>query len=201
MSMSEQRVYVKDLQFGLYNRPANPELFIIDHRQDIEERMYWASVWLTEGGHVVTFCWKKQFMVEVLGPANGLRPRNGVLQQFPLRGERTCRQCCEEGLQYVMAGQVERMSKKVFGSVYQDVLGRAQSRGTLVLHGRTDMAESRFAYVEIEARERELHVTACHAFPEELAMAKTQSIFKAPAKSRRVSKIAKKNDQERSPKQ
>ncbi len=100
-----------------------------------------------------------------------------------------------------MAGQVERMSKRVFGSVYQDVLGRAQSRGTLVLHGRTDMAESRFAYVEIEARERELHVTACHAFPEELAMARTQSIFKAPVKSRRVSKPTKKSDQERSPKQ
>ena len=201
MSMSEQRVCVGDLQFGLYNRPAHPELFKIDHRQDIEERMYWASVWLIEGGHVVTFCWKKQFMVEVLGGADGLRPRNGVLQKFPLRGERTCRQCCEEGLKYVMAGQVERMSEKVFGSVYEDVLARAQSRGTLVLHGRADMAASRFAYVEIEARERELHVTACHAFPEELAMAKTQSIFKAPAKSRQVGKPAKKSDRGRSPKQ
>ena len=201
MSMSEQRVCVGDLQFGLYNRPAHPELFKINHRQDIEERMYWASVWLIEGGHVVTFCWKKRFMVEVLGGADGLRPRNGVLQKFPLRGERTCRQYCEEGLRYVMAGQVERMSEKVFDSVYQDVLARAQSRGTLVLHGRADMAASRFAYVEIEARERELHVTACHAFPEELAMAKTQSIFKAPAKSRQVGKPAKKNDRGRSPKQ
>jgi len=201
MSMSEQRVCVGDLQFGLYNRPAHPELFKIDHRQDIEERMYWASVWLIEGGHVVTFCWKKQFMVEVLGPADGLRPRNGVLQKFPLRGERTCRQRCEEGLGYVMAGQVERMSEKVFASVYEDVLARAQSRGTLVMHARAHMAESRFAYVEIEARERELHITACHAFPEELAMAKTQSIFKAPAKSRQVGKRAKKSDRGRSPEQ
>ncbi len=100
----------------------------------------------------------------------------------------------------MMAGQVERMSKKVFASVYQDVLARAQSLGTLVLQGRADMAESRFAYVEIEARERELHVSSCHAVPEELAMAKTQSIFNAPAKSRRVSKTAKKSDQGRSPK-
>ena len=198
MSTSEQRVGVRNLQFGLYNRPAHPELFKIDHRQDIKEREYWAGVWLTEGGHVATFCWKKQFMVEILGPADGLRPRNGVFQKFPLRGERTCRQCCDDGLKYVMAGQVERMSKKVFGSVYQDVLARAQSRGTLVLHGRTDVAESRFAYVEIEARERELHVTACHAFPEELAMARTQSIFKAPAKPRRVNKTAQKSNQERS---
>ncbi len=101
----------------------------------------------------------------------------------------------------MMAGQVERMSKKVFGSVYEDVLARAQSQGTLVLHSRADIAESRFVYVEIEARERELHVTACHAFPEELAMAKTQSIFKAPAKSRQVGKPAKKSDRGRSPKQ
>ena len=201
MSVSEKRVCVGDLQFGLYSRPAHPELFKIDHRQDIEERMYWASIWLIEGGHVVTFCWKKQFMVELLGGGDGLRPRNGVLQKFPLRGERTCRQSCEEGLKYVMAGQVERMSKKVFASVYQDLLGRAQSRGTLVLHGRTDRAESRFAYVEIEARERELHVSTCHAFPEELAMARTQSIFKAPAKPRRVGKTIKKTERGRSPKQ
>ncbi len=201
MSVSEKRVCVGDLQFGLYNRPAHPELFNIDHRQDIEERMYWASIWLVEGGHVVTFCWKKLFMVEVLGGGNGLRPRHGVLQRFPLRGERTCRQRCTQGLGYVMAGQVERMSKKVFASVYQDVLARAQSRGTLVLHGRTDRAQSRFGYVEVEARERELHVTTCHAFPEELAMAKTQSIFKAPVKSRRVGKPARKSDQGQSPKQ
>ncbi len=101
----------------------------------------------------------------------------------------------------MMAGQVERMSKKVFASVYQDVLARAQSQGTLVLHGRADMAESRFAYVEIEARQRELHVSTCHAFPEELAMARTQSIFKAPAKPQPVGKKAKKSDQGQSPKQ
>ncbi len=200
MSASEQRVCVGDLQFGLYNRPAHPELFRIDHRQDVKERMYWASVWLIEGGHVVTFCWQKQFMVEILAGANGLGPRNGVLQKFPLRGERTCRQSCEEGLGYVMAGQVERMSKKVFASVYQDVLTRAQSRGTLVLHGRTNTTESLFAYVEIEARERELHVNTCHAFPEELAMAKTQSIFRAPSKPRRVRKTSNKADRRRSPK-
>ncbi len=198
MKMPEQRVCVGDLQFALYDRPPHPELFKIDHRQDIEERKYWASVWLIEGGHVVLFCWKKRFMVEHLSGGDGGRPLNGVLQKFPLRGERTCRQCCEEGLKYVMAGHVERMSEKVFSSVYQEVLGRAQSRGTLVLHGRSDRAKSPFAYVEVEARESELHVTSCHAFPGELAMAKTQSIFKAPSRVERSGKTTNKADRGRS---
>ena len=192
MSSSEQRVCVADLQFSLYERPAHPELFKIEYRQDVAERMYWASIWLIDGGHVVTFNWKKYFLVELLTAEHNLGPRCGLLQKFPLRGERSCRQCSEEGLEYVMAGQVERMSQQVFDSTYQDVLATAQSRGTLVLRGAADNLKAPFVYAEIEARNSELHVTTCHAFPSELAMAKTQSIFKAPVKSPRGQSTAKK---------
>ena len=91
-----------------------------------------------------------------------------------------------------MAGQVERMSQQVFDSTYQDVLATAQSRGTLVLRGAADNLKAPFVYAEIEARNSELHVTTCHAFPSELAMAKTQSIFKAPVQSLRGQNTAKK---------
>jgi len=184
MSVPEQRVSVADLQFSLYERPAHPELFKIEYRQDVKERMYWASIWLTNGGHVVTFHWKKYFLVELLGAVGGLSPRRGLLQKFPLRGEKTCRQHCKEGLKYIMAGQIERMSQQVFTSIYQDVLATAQSRGTLVLRGAADNLKVPFVYAEIEARNSELHVSTCHAFPDELAMAKTQSIFKAPSQLR-----------------
>ena len=199
MGAHEQQIGTANLQFALYDRPAHPELFRIDHRQDVEERSYWASVWLIKGGHIVTFCWKKQFFLEMLTGQHELHPRNGMLQKFPLRGERTCRQFSESGIRYVMAGQIERMSEKVFASVYQDVLSTAQSRGTLVLHGGANNKISSFAYVEIETRQSELHVTSCHAFPAELAMAKTQSIFKAPARTKRTANPAKKTDQRRSP--
>ena len=192
MSSPEQQVSLADLQFSLYERPAHPELFKIDFRQDVEERTYWASVWLIEGGHVVTFNWKKYFLVEMLAGGNGLGPRRGLLHKFPLRGEKTCRQHGEEGLEYVMAGAVERMSQHVFASTYQDVLATAQNRGTLVLRGTADNLNVPFVYVEIEARNSELHISTCHAFPDELAMAKTQSIFKAPAKSPRNRSTAKK---------
>ena len=192
MSIHEQRVCVADLQFSLYERPAHPELFKIEYQQDVQERLYWASVWLIDGGHVVTFNWKKYFLVELLAAGYRLGPRRGLLQKFPLRGERTCQQCSEAGLKYVMAGQIERMSQKVFASTYQNVLATAQSRGTLVLHGEADNLKVPFVYAEIEARNNELHVTTCHAFPDELAMAKTQSIFRAPVKSPRSQGTAKK---------
>ena len=194
MSIPEQGVGVRDLQFALYERPAHPELFKIEYRQEVRERMYWASIWLIDGGHVVTFHWKKYFLAELLAGGYGPRPRRGLLRKFPLRGERTCRHCGEEGLKYVMAGQVERMSEKVFGSTYQDVLATAQSRGTLVLRGTADDAKVPFVYAEVEARTSELHVTTCHAFPGELAMAKTQSIFEAPVKPRPSRSTVKKAD-------
>lgn len=182
MSTFKVPVSVKDLQFCLYDRPMHPELFEIEHRQDVQERDYWASIWLINGGHVASFCWKKCFLVELLSPAYSLRGRNGILQKLPLRGERTCRQHTEVGLQYIMAGQVERMSKKVFASIYDELLVTAQSRGTLILRGDRNTPTAPFAYAEIEARDAELHVTTCHAFPEELAMARIQSIFKTPGK-------------------
>lgn len=199
MSRSNQQVSVGDLQFALYSRPAHPELFRIEHSQEVQEREYSASVWLIEGGHVVTFCWKKNYIVEILAGARELRPRGGVLQEFALRGEKTCRQCSEEGLKYVMAGNIERMSEKVFASIYQDTLATAQSRGILVLRGTSETATAPFAYAEIEARDSELHITTCHAFPDDLAMAKTQSIFKAPAGSRRLGNAANKSQQKQSP--
>ena len=184
MSISEQQVSLADLQFSLYERPAHPELFAIEYRQDVKERSYWASIWLIDGGHVVTFYWKKNVLLEILGRIGGLGPRRGLLHRFSLRGERTCRHSCEAGLKYVMAGQVERMSPRVFADTYQDVLAIAQSRGTLVLRGHAEDLKVPFIYAEIEARDSELHVSTCHAFPDELAMARTQSIFKAPSTPR-----------------
>ena len=95
MSSPEQKVCVADLQFSLYERPTHPELFKIEYRQDVAERMYWASIWLIDGGHVVTFNWKKYFLVELLTAEHNLSPHCGLLQKFPLRGERSCRQCGE----------------------------------------------------------------------------------------------------------
>ncbi|NIA06331.1 MAG: DUF2617 family protein [Actinobacteria bacterium] len=181
MSVPEQQISVGDLQFSLYERPAHPELFRIEYRQDVKERSYWASIWLIDGGHAVSFYWKKHFLTELLRGVGGLGPRRGLLHKFLLRGERTCRHSCEAGLKYIMAGQVERMGRQVFADTYQDVLATAQSRGTLVLRGPAEDLKVPFVYVEIEARDTELHVSTCHAFPDELAMARTQSIFKAPS--------------------
>ena len=190
MGLPEQEISVTDLQFSLYERPAHPELFRIEYCQDIKERSYWASVWLIDGGHVVSFCWKKHFLTELLMSADGLGPRRGLLHRFPLRGERTCRHACEAGLKYIMAGQVERMGPRVFADTYQDILATAQSRGTLVLRGPAEDLKVPFVYVEIEPRDAELHVCTCHAFPDELAMARTQSIFKAPSTPRRGRRTA-----------
>ena len=85
----------------------------------------------------------------------------------------------------MMSGQVEQMSKKVFASVYDELLVTAQSRGTLILRGDRNTPTAPFSYAEVDARQTELHITTCHAFPDELAMAKTQSIFQAPKKVRR----------------
>lgn len=43
---------------------------------------------------------------------------------------------------------------------------------------------SPFTFVDLEAREREFHVHAYHAFPEELTLLKTQSIFEVAVPKR-----------------
>ena len=173
-----QRQCLSRLRFYLYDRPLHPELFDIYHDHHIVKKGYEAQVWVTGCSHVIGFFRDRMSLLEVTGDSDGDLPQRGLLVELPFRGERDHERKRSEGINYMMSFQVETMSPAVYTKTHHD-LARQGSRHGLFVPFPTWMVHSLtpFSYIDYQAKPNELHVYAFHAFPDDLTIVKTQSIF------------------------
>jgi len=174
-----QKQRLSNLRFYLYDRPLHPELFDIYHDHHIVKKGYEAQVWVTGCSHVIGFFRQGASFVEVTADAESTLPQRGLLLELPFRGERDHECKRAESINYMMNFQVESMSPAVYSRTHHD-LARIGARRGLFVPFPMWMNRSRltpFTYIDYEAKPNELHVFAFHAFPEDLTIVKTQSIF------------------------
>lgn len=174
---------VEDLQFCLYQRALHPELFRIDRVKRVAQARYQAEIWVTGLAHVVTVQCGDQILTEVITEDNELLPKVGLATSFRFRGERDHAQSFDADVKYILSTQVERMTPQLFPATHRDYVHYAQDRGLFVpfdewMHDGL----APFSFVDFDARDHEFHVHAYHAFPEELTLLKTQSIFEIGAR-------------------
>ncbi len=177
MSIS-QKQDVGSLRFYLYDRPLHPELFKIYHDHHIIKKAYEARIWVTGCTHVISFFRDRSSMVEVTAGADNFLPERGQLLEIPFRGERDheCKRAMD--INYMMNFQVEQMSPAVYSTTHHDLARLGAQRGLFVpfpmwmSHSLTP-----FTFIDYEAKANGLHVFTFHAFPDELTIVKTQSIF------------------------
>lgn len=177
MSIGQQQ-RLASLRFYLYDRPLHPELFDIYHDHHIVKGSYEAQVWVTGCSHVIGFYRGGQSLVEVTAGADDELPQRGRLLELPFRGEKDHEFKRAEGISYMMSFQVETMSPAVYSRTHHE-LARLGSRRGLFVPFPMWMCRSLtpFTYIDYHAKVDQLHVFAFHAFPEELTVVKTQSIF------------------------
>lgn len=178
MERGQTKQRVDELLFCLYQRPIHPELFQIQRIKRLRQARYQAEIWITGLSHVVTVQAGKQILTELVVEEAGLLPKNGLTTSFRFRGERDHAQSFDDGLKYILSTQVERMSPQLFPATHRDYVHYAQNRGLFVSYD--DVAHdglAPFSFVDFDARDHELHIHAFHAFPEEMTLLKTQSIF------------------------
>ncbi len=169
---------VEELLFCLYQRPIHPELFHIHRVKRLRQSRYQAEIWITGLSHVVTVQVGSQILTELVGEENELLPKAGLATSFRFRGERDHAQSFDAGLKYIVSTQVERMTPQLFPATHRDYVHYAQNKGLLVTFDDwTHDGLAPFSFVDYDARDHELHIHAFHAFPEELTLLKTQSIF------------------------
>jgi len=173
-----QKQSVSSLRFLLYDRPLHPELFDIYHDHHIVKGGYEAQIWVTGCTHVIGFFRNGLSLVELTVHAGGLLPKRGLLLELPFRGERDHEYKRAEGINYMMNFQVESMSSIVYSKTHHD-LARLGARQGLFVPFPMWMSRTLtpFTYIDYEAKPNELHVFTFHAFPEDLTVVKTQSIF------------------------
>jgi len=178
------RQRVDDLCFCLYQRPIHPEFFHIHRVRRIEQARYTAEIWVVGLAHSVTLQCGDQILTELLTDDSEALPKSGLATSFRFRGERDHVQTFTKGLRYILSTQVERLTPQIFPATHRDYVHYAQTRGIFVLFKEWEHdGLCPFTFIDFDARDHELHVHAFHAFPEDLTLLKTQSIFEIGRRS------------------
>ena len=178
MERGRTRQRVEELQFCLYQRGLHPELFQIHRVKRIAQQRYQAEVWVVGLAHVVTVQSGDQVLTELITEDNELLPKAGLAASFKFRGERDHAQSFPNGMKYILSTQVERMTTQLFPATHRDYVHYAQNRGLFVSFDEwAHDGLPPFSFVDFDARDHEFHVHAFHAYPDELTLLKTQSIF------------------------
>ncbi len=173
-----QKETVASLRLLLYNRPLHPELFEIycDHR--VTRAGYEAHFWVTGCSHLIGLYRDGGSAVELTACAEAELPKRGRLLDVPIRGERYHYRNPAEGINYMMSFQVESMSPAVYAKTHQELVDQSARGGVFVsLDNQTSGPLTPFTYIDYDARVSRLHVFAYHAFPQELTIVKTLSLF------------------------
>lgn len=169
---------VEELHFCLYQRAVHPELFHIHHVKRIERSRYHAEIWIVGLAHVVTVQCGDQILTELITEDTELLPKTGLATSFRFRGERDHAQSFNGGMKYILSTQVERMTPQLFPATHRDYVHHAQNRELFIpFEDWAHNGLAPFTFIDYDARDHEFHVHAFHAFPEELTLLKTQSIF------------------------
>lgn len=171
-----------DLNLFVFERALHPELFQRYAAYRVAQGRYYADVWIIGLGHVVTVTSGARSLTELLARESEMLPTRSILTRFKLKGERDLEKRTADGWGYMVSTQVETMDEALYKSNHYDLLRHAEKRGSFRTYDHwADGELVPFSYIDHEARDREFHVHAFHAFPHERTLVKTQSIIELPA--------------------
>ncbi|TWU47416.1 hypothetical protein Poly51_52160 [Rubripirellula tenax] len=184
--MLSVRPKVAELAFHVFSRSLHPELYTIHKSRRVERDNYSAQIEITNCGHVVTWNAGGLTLCEVATSAHQPLPRRRLLLSKPLKGSRTERADCRQGIDYRTHFQLEPVDPDMFWMVQQQ-LGSGPTEG--LLHnfdasGR--MALGALSYVSVEMRRHSMLVQAIHTFPDDFAIVKVESLFSIDAGNKSV---------------
>ncbi len=179
--MLSVRPKVAELVFQLYGRSLHPELFEIYQSRTIERGDYQVTIQITSAGHLITWKYGDLLLTEVATSAHHPLPQKRRLMSYRLRGERQDQLQCRGGIEYEMSFSLEPTRPDKF-LAYQQQLSLHATRGGMLQRfdasGRLDMGA--MSYINVDSRDRILHVQAFHTFPDDCAVLRIQSFFQLP---------------------
>jgi hypothetical protein len=178
MDTPRAKVAVSELVFSLYQRPLHPELFSISEKRHIRTEKYEVIIWVTDCSHVVSVFANQTCLSELISTPNQPLPKRCLIERFQFRGQRSHKCTLSHGLSYITDFQVEKMSANLYRQSHYDLERFARNRGVFVNFSPSPVGGLEpFSYIDFEARRSDLHVHAFHAYPDQLTIIKTQSLF------------------------
>lgn len=178
MDLPRTNLTVSELQFSLFQRPLHPELFNIYANRQLKTDRYEAVIWVTGCSHVISVFTKGGCLTELISAADQLMPKRGLVERFRFPRERSYKCTVSSGLSYMTDFQIEKMSRNLYRQSHTDLERFARNRGMFINFPRLAVnGLVPFSYVDFEARRNELHIHTFHAYPDQITIIKTQSLF------------------------
>jgi len=178
MELPQINIAVNQLTFSLFQRPLHPELFQIYASRKLKTEKYEAWIWVTGCTHVVSVFADNACLSEVVSAPGQLLPHRGLVERFQFRGPRTHKCTLSRGISYMTDFQVEKMSPNLYRQSLTDLERFARNRGVFVKFSELEVGSLEpFCYIDFEARRSELHIHTFAAYPDQVTMIKTQSLF------------------------
>ena len=178
MESPQINVAIDELTFSLFQRPLHPELFQIYAKRELKTEKYEAVIWVTGCTHVVSVFVGDLCLSEVISGPGQMLPQRGLIERFRFRGPKSHKCSLSRGVSYMTNFQVEKMSQNLYRQSHMDLERFARNRGVFVKYpGLESGGLQPFCYVDFEARQSELHIHAFAAYPDQVTMIKTQSLF------------------------
>ena len=171
-----------DISLYLFDRGLHPELFRHYAETRVSQGRYHADLWIVGLGHLVTVTLGSRSLTELICAESDHLPTRGVLARFRFKGERDYERAGPDGWNYMLSTQVENMEEPLYKAVHHDLVRHAVKNGLFVSYDRAGASGelAPFSYIDHEARDREFHIHAFHAFPQECTIVKTQTIIEVP---------------------
>ena len=175
---TSQKLSSSSLRFRLYTRPLHPEFFDIYHDHHVVQKDYEAQLWVTGCTHLIAFHHQGRSLVEVTASCDSELPPRGRILDMPFRGEKDHEYRGQDGIKYLVNFQLELMSPMAYTRTHHELARLGAKRGLFVPFPMwMSKSLTPFSYLDYETRPDQLHVFSFHAFPEDLTIVKTQTIF------------------------
>ena len=178
MEWPKINVTVGELTFSLFQRPLHPELFQIYAKRRLKTDKYEADIWVTGCTHVISVYAGDMCLSEVVSSPMQMLPQRGLIERFQFRGPRSHKCTLSRGVNYMTDFQVEKMGPNLYQQSHVDLERFGRNRGMFVKFPELEVGGLQpFCYIDFEARRTELHIHTFAAYPEQVTMIKTQSLF------------------------
>ena len=178
MESPQINVAIDELTFSLFQRPLHPELVQIYASRCLKTEKYEAIIWVTGCTHVVSVFANDACLCEVVSAPGQMLPHRGLIERFQFRGPRSHKCTLSCGISYMTDFQVEKMSPNLYLQSHNDLERFARNRGVFVKFPELEVGRLQpFCFVDFEARRTELHIHTFAAYPDQVTMIKTQSLF------------------------
>jgi hypothetical protein len=178
MDSPQINIAIEELTFSLFQRTVHPELFQIYAKRQLKTDKYEANIWITGCTHVASVHAKDICLTEVVSAPGQMLPQRGLIERFRFRGPRSHKCTLSRGLSYMTDFQIEKMSANLYRQSHIDLEKFARNRGVFVKFPALEVDGLQpFCYIDYESRQSELHIHTFAAYPDQVTMIKTQSLF------------------------